>query len=194
MQHIISQIKEQFAESAKLKKEFVKKYAKDIFEISQKLIACLKNGGKILVCGNGGSAADSQHFAGEMICRLCRDRAPIPAIALSTDTSVITAIGNDYSMDDIFSRQVDALGRENDILMAISTSGNSQNVIKAVQSAQKLGIPSIALLGKDGGKLLNMVNSALVVPSESSQRIQEIHITIIHTLCQLVENNLYPQK
>jgi D-sedoheptulose 7-phosphate isomerase len=151
---------------------------------------CLINGGKILFCGNGGSAADSQHLAAELTGRFINDRRPLAAVALSTDTSALTCIGNDYSFDEIFARQVAGLGRAGDVLIGISTSGNSRNVIRAVEEAKKLGMMTIGFLGRDGGHLLSLCDHSIVVPSEVTARIQECHILIGHTLCGLIESEL----
>lgn len=150
----------------------------------------LLQGGKILFCGNGGSAADSQHLSAELTGRFIRDRRPLAAIALSTDTSALTCIGNDYSFDEVFARQVVGLGRAGDLLIAISTSGNSRNVIRAVEEAQKLGMQTIGLLGRDGGQLRSLCSPAIVVSSTVTARIQECHILIGHTLCGLIEQEL----
>lgn len=151
------------------------------------LAASLQGGGKVMFCGNGGSAADSQHLAAELVGRLVHDRRPLSALALSTDTSALTCIANDYSFDQVFSRQVQALGRPGDSLVAISTSGNSANVIAAVQAAQVIGMQTIGLLGRDGGRLRELCSACIVVPSPTTARIQEAHILIGHTLCGLVE-------
>jgi D-sedoheptulose 7-phosphate isomerase len=150
----------------------------------------IAQGGKIMLCGNGGSAADSQHIAAEFVGRFIQERKPLAAMALSTDTSALTCIGNDYSFADIFSRQVMALGRTGDCLIGISTSGNSQNVIEAVKAAHSLGIATIGLLGRDGGKLASLCQCNITVPSQSTARIQEAHILIGHTLCGEVEHRL----
>jgi D-sedoheptulose 7-phosphate isomerase len=150
----------------------------------------LVRGGKILFCGNGGSAADSQHLAAELTGRFINDRRPLAAIALSTDTSALTCIGNDYSFDEVFARQVAGLGRKEDLLIAISTSGNSVNLIKATEEANKLGMGTVGLLGRDGGKLWNMCTQSIVVPSQVTARIQECHILIGHTICGLIEQEL----
>lgn len=160
-------------------------------ERAAKLISeALRSGGKLLLCGNGGSAADSQHIAAEMTGRFVKDRKPLAAIALSTDTSALTCIANDYSFDDVFSRQVMALGARGDCLLAISTSGNSRNVIRAVDAARSAGMQAIGLLGRDGGALRGLCDLAIVVPSPTTARIQEAHIFIGHTLCALVEAEL----
>lgn len=150
----------------------------------------LLNGGKILFCGNGGSAADSQHLAAELTGRFVNDRRPLAAIALSTDTSALTCIGNDYSFDEIFARQVTGLGTYGDTLIGISTSGNSKNVIRAVEEARKIGIKTIGLLGRNGGKLRGICDQSIVVPHDVTARIQECHILIGHTFCGLIEENL----
>ncbi len=190
----IQTIKNQFKESARIKLEFVDTYAESILFTADLMTKCLQHGGKLLICGNGGSAADSQHFAAEMIGRLTRHRPAIPAIALSTDSSILTAIANDYTVNDIFLRQVQALGQPNDVLVALSTSGNSKNVIKAVNAAKEQNMQTIALLGKGGGDLASLVDVALIVPSQISQRIQEAHIAVIHTWCELIEDVLHPKQ
>jgi len=156
----------------------------------EKITECLERGNKILICGNGGSAADSQHFAAELVGRFKLERKGLPAIALTTDTSILTAIGNDYGFDQIFERQVEALGKEGDILVGISTSGNSENVIRAVKKAKEIGIYTIGLLGKSGGKLKDLVDLSLVVPSNNTPRIQECHVLIYHIVCEEVEKRL----
>ena len=161
--------------------------------ISKAIDACvlsLQMGGKLMLCGNGGSAADSQHLAAEFTGRFIKDRPPIAAVALSTDTSALTCIGNDYSFNDIFSRQIQALGKAGDCLIAISTSGNSGNVLSAVAAAKSLGISTFGLLGRDGGKLKAQCDVSIVVPSQVTARIQEAHILIGHSLCGAVELKL----
>jgi D-sedoheptulose 7-phosphate isomerase len=155
------------------------------------LIECaVRSGNKLMLCGNGGSAADSQHIAAEFTGRFVKDRKPLPALALSTDSSALTCIANDYSFDEVFSRQVIGLGRAGDCLLAISTSGNSRNVIRAVEAARAAQIRTIGLLGRDGGKLRGLCELSIIVPSETTARIQEAHIFIGHTLCALVEARL----
>lgn len=150
----------------------------------------LSEGKKLMVCGNGGSAADSQHIAAEFTGRFIKDRPPIAALALSTDTSALTCIGNDYTFAEIFSRQVRALGQVGDCLLGISTSGNSENVIQAILAAKALGIKTIGLLGRDGGKLADICDCSIVVPSDVTARIQEAHILIGHSICGAVEQGL----
>ena len=161
--------------------------------VDQAIYACvnsLRAGGKLMLCGNGGSAADSQHLAAEFTGRFIKDRPPIAAIALSTDTSALTCIANDYSFEAIFARQVQAIGKPGDCLIAISTSGNSGNVLAAVAAAKALGITCIGLLGRDGGKLKPECDISIVVPSQVTARIQEAHILIGHSLCGAVEQQL----
>jgi D-sedoheptulose 7-phosphate isomerase len=157
---------------------------------AHRLAACLRAGAKVLFCGNGGSAADSQHLASELTGRFVKDRAPLAGIALSTDSSALTCIGNDYGFDHVFSRQVLGLGRAGDCLVAISTSGNSPNVIAAVEAARSIGITSIGLLGRDGGRLAAMCDECVIVPSTTTARIQEAHIFIGHLWCTLIEAEL----
>ncbi len=165
----------------------LKSMAPEIARAASLLIGCLKSGGKILICGNGGSAADAQHIAAELVGRFRRERNALPAVALTTDTSILTALANDYSFDRVFSRQVEALGRPGDLLLAISTSGNSPNLVRAVGAARAAGMKTFALLGKDGGKLAGEVDLALVVPDDDTARIQEGQAVIYHILCDLVE-------
>lgn len=157
------------------------------------LLQCLLAGGKILACGNGGSASDAQHFAAEIVGRFEKERRAFPAVALSTDTSILTAVGNDYGYAEVFARQVAGLGRRGDLLLGISTSGHSENVVRAVQEAQSMGIDTVGLLGKDGGTLKAMVDHAIVVDSTVTARIQETHIFILHYWAWLIESGL-PQS
>jgi len=154
---------------------------------AQICIESLKNGGRVLLCGNGGSAADAQHIAAELSGRFKKERIPLAGIALTTDTSALTAIGNDYGFEYVFSRQLEALGRERDVLIGISTSGNSKNVINAIDSAKKIGIKVITLTGKDGGKMAQMGDVNIIVPSNDTPRIQEMHIMIGHMICALID-------
>lgn len=158
------------------------------------IIAALRAGGKILLCGNGGSAADAQHFAAELVGRFETERKPLPAVALSTNTSNLTAIGNDYGFAEIFARQVRALGREGDVLVAISTSGGSPNVLAAVAAAREKKMKVVALAGRDGGKLAPLADAPLVVSGVRTCRIQEGHITCIHVICRLVDEAIKPDE
>ncbi len=161
-----------------------------IQEAAGLLVATLSQGGKLMLCGNGGSAADSQHIAAELTGRFLKDRPPLAAMALSTDTSALTCIANDYTFNEVFSRQVTSLGRQGDCLIAISTSGNSRNVLRAAEVARAAGIRVIGLLGRDGGALRTLCDIPIVVPSTTTARIQEAHIFIGHTLCAMVEEAL----
>jgi D-sedoheptulose 7-phosphate isomerase len=156
------------------------------------IVSSLSAGHKLLLCGNGGSAADSQHIAAELTGRFSADRRPLAAVALSTDTSALTSIANDYGFEEVFARQVAALGGAGDCLLAISTSGNSRNVVRAAETARSAGIDTIGLLGRDGGKLRALCDLAVVVPSETTARIQEAHIFIGHVLCEMIEHALVP--
>ena len=171
-----------------------RKLATQISKIINLVIECIVKRNKILICGNGGSAADSQHFAAELIGRYQLERMSFPAIALTTDSSIITAVGNDYGFDLIFSRQCESLVKKNDIVIAISTSGNSLNVIKAIQASKKKGAITVGLLGGNGGDLQKMVDIAVIVPSKSTPRIQEVHRIIIHVICEFVEQSFKNTK
>lgn len=186
-------IKTSLLESSEVKIKIEKECTRDILDSVETLVASFKNGNKLLLCGNGGSAADCQHIAAEFMIRLSHDieRPAIPAIALTTDTSNLTAGGNDIGYVNIFARNVEGLGNAGDVLLAISTSGNSENVIKAVNKAHEKGMKVIGFLGGNGGKLKSVVDVALTIPSENVQRIQEGHITVAHIICELVENSLY---
>jgi D-sedoheptulose 7-phosphate isomerase len=164
--------------------------APDVQRAADMLSAALRSGGKLMFCGNGGSAADSQHLASEFTGRFIDDRRPLAALALSTDSSALTCIANDYAFDQVFERQLRGLGRAGDVLVAISTSGNSANVLRATHAAREIGVHVVGLLGRDGGKLKALCDVALVVPSDTTARIQEAHIFIGHTLCGLVERSL----
>ena len=158
------------------------------------MVECLNAGGKIMACGNGGSAADAQHFAAELMGRFERERRELAAVALTTDTSILTAVGNDYSYDQVFSKQVRGLGKSGDILLAITTSGNSKNVIKAVEAAQAMGIKVVALSGNGGGQLNKVLGAndlLLAAPSSRTARIQEIHLVLLHALCDGIDHVIF---
>ena len=159
-------------------------------KIAQLASDSLSRGGTIFWCGNGGSAADSQHLAADLVCRFVYDRVPLKSVALTTDSSILTAISNDYSFDKIFSRQLKALGQDGDILIAISTSGNSRNIKEAVLTAKNIGVKAIGLLGRDGGSSVDLFSQKLIIPSNSTARIQEVHILIGHLIIDLIEKNL----
>jgi D-sedoheptulose 7-phosphate isomerase len=161
--------------------------ADEIERIGRLLLARLEHGGKVLFCGNGGSAADAQHLAAELTGRYRRDRRPLAALALTTDTSALTAIGNDYGFEAIFARQVEALGRRGDALVAISTSGDSRNVVAAADTARRLGLVVVGLTGASGGELAGHVDHCIKVPASAAERVQELHIAVGHIICGLVE-------
>ena len=173
--------------SIQLKQAFFDQEMDRIVAQADDMAERLRRGARILVCGNGGSAADAQHLAAELSGRYVKERRPLAGIALTTDTSALTAIGNDYGFDQVFSRQVQALGRPGDLLIGISTSGNSPNVIRAVASARELGIRTLGLLGRDGGELASLMDEALVVPSTVTARIQEIHQMVYHFWCEALD-------
>ena len=189
-------IADSLIESAETKTKILKECKSDILTAVELLINCFKNGNKLLLCGNGGSAADCQHIATELMIRLSHNfqRPALPAIALTTDTSNLTAGGNDIGFENVFARNVEGLGNKGDVLLAISTSGNSPNVIKAVEMAHKKGMKAISFLGGNGGKLKPLVDLPIVIPSHNTQRIQEGHITVAHIICELVEEELYGSK
>jgi D-sedoheptulose 7-phosphate isomerase len=180
-------------ESVKAKEDFVKENTENLIFIAEKVASAFTRDRKLLICGNGGSAADAQHIAAEFVNRFMLERPPLPAIALTTDTSIITSIGNDYSFEDIFSKQIKAIGMEGDVLLAISTSGNSANVISAAKTARGQGIYTVAFSGGDGGRLGSLVDMALVARSNTTARIQETHIFAGHLICQLVDHILFFQ-
>ncbi len=180
-----------FVESARVKVDFAERSAAAILAAAELLVQAFKAGHKVLLFGNGGSAADAQHIAAEFVNRFRIDRPALPAIALTTDTSALTSIGNDHDFREIFARQVKALGCEGDVAIAISTSGTSPNVLRAVQVAREIPIQVIALTGRGGGELAKLSDVALVVPSDSTQHIQEVHITAGHVICELVDQILF---
>lgn len=184
-------IKSLFKESIEVKEETLKRQSKVIAKIAQRVIRCYRQGKKVILFGNGGSAADAQHIAAELVCRFQKERKSLPAIALTTDTSALTAIGNDYGFDKIFSRQVESMAEEGDVAIGISTSGNSVNVIEGIKEAKKRGAYTVGFIGQTGGKLKNIVDLALCVPSEKTARIQETHITVGHIICELAEEELF---
>lgn len=165
-----------------------------MIQVTELLVDTFRRGKKLLVMGNGGSAADAQHLAGEIVGRFRLERRGLPAIALSTDSSILTAVGNDYGFEAIFSRQVEALAQEGDVVIGISTSGSSPNVHSALRLAREMGCRTVGLLGKDGGSIRELVDIDLTVPGQDTPRIQEGHITIIHILCELVEQELFGEK
>ncbi|MFA6809626.1 MAG: D-sedoheptulose 7-phosphate isomerase [Desulfoplanes sp.] len=187
----LSIINEHAREGSRLRDQFFTDNAQNLVTIAQKMAVAMAREGKILLCGNGGSAADCQHIAAEFTNRFILERPPLPAIALTTDTSALTAIGNDYSFEQIYQKQIQALGRAGDVLMAISTSGNSPNICKAVQTATDLGITVVGLTGLGGGAMAASCDFILAVPDTRTPLIQEIHITAGHLLCRLVDYFLF---
>jgi D-sedoheptulose 7-phosphate isomerase len=183
-------IEEAFADTIAAHGRALRENQATLLTAAAALVAALGAGSKVLVCGNGGSAADSQHFAAELVGRFARERRAWPALALSTDTSVLTALGNDYGFDGVFARQVEAHGEAGDVLVGISTSGDSANVIRAMEAARARGLVTIGLTGRDGGALGRLADHHLNVPSSSTARIQEVHIALLHVLCELVEREL----
>jgi D-sedoheptulose 7-phosphate isomerase len=188
-----ARVSAQFAESAQLKLEAVAQLAAPIARASALLAETLKSGGKVLACGNGGSAADAQHFAAELMNRFEIERAPLAAVALTTDTSTLTSIANDYAYDQVFSKQVLGIGRRGDALLAISTSGNPRNVVAAMQAAREIGLRVVALTGNGGGKMAALVTAQdvhICVPHKRTARIQEVHLLALHCLCDGIDFQL----
>jgi D-sedoheptulose 7-phosphate isomerase len=182
-----------FLDSIAVKQEAEKVLPESVAQAVVAMVDCLRSGGKVMACGNGGSAADAQHFAAELIGRFERERQELAAIALTTDTSILTAVGNDYSYDEVFSKQVRGLGKKGDILLGISTSGNSKNVVKAIEAAKKIGLNVIALTGNGGGKIASLLDANdihLCVPSNRTARIQETHLVLLHGLCDGIDHLL----
>ncbi|MDO8638263.1 MAG: SIS domain-containing protein [Candidatus Daviesbacteria bacterium] len=188
-------VQKRLLESAEVKKKVAEECVESILAATQLIVDTFKFGGKVMICGNGGSAADSQHMAGEFVCILNKsfDRPGLPAIALTTDTSILTAHANDLGFENIFKRQVEALGKPGDLLIAISTSGNSSNILVAAKAAKAAKIHTISLTGNDG-ELQKIANVAICVPSTNTQYIQESHIAIEHILCELVEHHFFDKK
>ena len=186
-------IEKTVSESIQVKEQFFKDNVDAVLGAARQMATCFTSGHKILIFGNGGSAADAQHIAGEFVSRFAFDRPGLAAIALTTDTSILTAIGNDYGFEHVFSRLIEAHGEEGDVAIAISTSGNSPNLLTAVDEARARRIRTIALLGRGGGKLLDRVDLALVVPSDDTMRIQESHIALGHSIVEVAELLLFPE-
>jgi D-sedoheptulose 7-phosphate isomerase len=177
-----------FNESIAVKQKTLQNNCDRMAQAVKVILRCLQRGGKVILFGNGGSAADSQHVAAELIGRLQKERKSIPAIALTTDTSILTALSNDYSFDIVFSRQIQGLGSKRDVALGLSTSGNSKNVIEGLKTAKKMGMATISLTGNKGGKMASLADINLIVPSTNTARIQEAHICMVHAICELVEN------
>jgi len=184
-------ILKRFKESSEVKTRFLKENLPKLLELIKLIAHAFEAGNKIFFFGNGGSAADAQHLAAEFVNRYIMDRPPLPAIALTTDTSILTSVSNDIAFKEIFAKQLRALGKEGDVAIGISTSGNSSNVVKALEVAKEMGMKTVALTGNDGGVLAKMADLSLVVSSTSTPRIQEAHILIGHILCEMVEHQLF---
>ena len=193
----IERITQHFRSSIEAKQAAERELPESVLVAAQKMVACLQAGGKILTCGNGGSAGDAQHFSSELLNRYERDRPPLAAVALTTDSSTLTSIANDFSYDEVFSKQVFALGNAGDILLAVSTSGNSSNVVAAIHEAHQQNMTVIAMTGKDGGAMAGLYTEGDVeirVPSSITARIQEVHLVVIHALCDFIDEALFPQS
>lgn len=178
-------------DSNTLKESYFERHADAVLEAGTMLAEALRSGKKLLICGNGGSAADAQHFSAELVNRFRADRPALPAIALTTDSSILTSVANDSHYDDVFSRQIEALGSHGDVAIGITTSGNSPNVLKAVSVAREKGLRTLGLAGRDGGKLAGKVEMCLTVPHQDTARIQEVHAMLVHFFCQIIEDELF---
>ncbi len=187
-------IRDALSASIQVKQTLMQRSVPVIRDMASRIVGAYERGGKLLLFGNGGSAADSQHVAGELVNRFLFDRPALPAIALTTDSSILTCVGNDNAFDQVFARQVEALVDAKDVVIGISTSGNSANVLEGVRTARKKGAFTIGLTGHRGGRLKDLVDLCLVVPSESTPRIQEAHITVLHIVCQVVEQSLFGKE
>jgi D-sedoheptulose 7-phosphate isomerase len=187
-------IRNHLAANIEMTQKIVESCTADILEITEQIIQVLRDGKKVLLCGNGGSAADAQHIAAELVCRFQMNRHALPAIALTTDTSILTAVGNDFGFETLFVRQVEALGREGDILIGLSTSGSSKNVALAVHRAKQMGLITIAFVGQNPGHVSESADLVLSIPSEITARIQEGHATVGHIICDLVEKELFEKE
>lgn len=189
----MSRLKEYVSHGVALRRVFFADHSRDVVRLAEVLASCLEQGNKILLCGNGGSAADAQHLAAEFVNRFLLDRRPLPALALTTDTSILTAVGNDFGFDLVFAKQVQALGRPGDALLALSTSGNSPNILAALDAARDIGVTRIGLAGAGGGAMAGRCDHLLAVPSTFTPVVQEVHIAVGHLLCLLTDFFLFEQ-
>lgn len=192
---MLERIEKHFADSIATKQAAIEVMPTAVLSAAEKMVACLQAGGKVLTCGNGGSAGDAQHFSSELLNRYERDRPPLAAMALTTDSSTLTSIANDFSYEEVFSKQVYALGNKGDILLAVSTSGNSPNVVAAIHEAHRKGMTVVAMTGKNGGAMAGLYQGddvELRVPSEVTARIQEVHLVLIHALCDFIDETMFP--
>jgi D-sedoheptulose 7-phosphate isomerase len=191
---LLARLQEAVAESIRLKSQFIAERGEAVVAAARLLAEVLRTGGKVMIFGNGGSAADAQHLAAEFVNRFQVERTPLAALALTTDTSILTSIGNDYDFREVFAKQIMALGRPGDVAWGLSTSGSSANVVQALIVARARGLKTLALTGGDGGPVAAQADLALIVPSPVTPRVQEVHITIGHLLCDLVDYLLFPEK
>lgn len=180
-----------FRESIQIKEAFLNENLSKIVKVVDAVTAALKGGNKILLFGNGGSAADAQHIAAEFVNRFIIERPPLPAVALTTDTSIITSIANDYDFSEVFAKQIRAIGQPGDVAWGLSTSGTSPNVVKALEAAKKVEMITVGLTGRDGGHIARIVDHSLIVPSNITPRVQEVHVTIAHVICEMVDFKLF---
>jgi D-sedoheptulose 7-phosphate isomerase len=187
-------IQERVKELQAVQNDFIERYTQDLLDLAVEITRAFSQGNKLMIMGNGGSAADAQHMAAEFVNRFKIERVPLPALSLCTDISILTAIGNDYSFDQVFEKQIQALGTPGDILLGISTSGNSPNIIRGFKTAQEKKILTVALTGNQGGKMIEWADRSLIVPSSDTPHIQETHILVIHLLCELVDSTFIPSS
>lgn len=183
-------IKDILLESIQIKEDLLRNSIAKIIEITETIINCLKKGGKVILFGNGGSASDSQHIAAELVGRFKKDRNALAAIALTTNTSILTSLANDYGYETVFVKQIEALGKKDDVAIGISTSGKAKNVVLGIKQAKKMGLKAVVFTGGDGGELVRLADISLIIPSSVTARIQEAHITVGHIICELVEQAL----
>ncbi len=191
---LMARVQEAVAETIRLQQQFLQEQGAAVVAAARMLAESLRAGGRVFIFGNGGSAADAQHLAAEFVNRFQVERPPLAALALTTDTSILTAVANDYDFNEVFAKQLRALGRPGDVAWGISTSGGSPNVVRGLKAARELGLKTLAICGRDGGEVALVADLALVVRSRNTPRVQEVHITIGHVLCDLVDYQLYPEK
>jgi D-sedoheptulose 7-phosphate isomerase len=191
---LMARLQEAVEETVSLQRRFLEEQGEAVLAAARMLAALFKAGGRVFIFGNGGSAADAQHLAAEFVNRFQVERPPLAALALTTDTSILTAVANDYDFSEVFAKQIAALGRPGDLAWGISTSGGSPNVLRGLKTARELGLKTLALCGRDGGEMAPLADLALIVRSNNTPRVQEVHITIGHVLCDLVDYQLYPEK
>lgn len=188
-------ITDQIEETIEIKKNLLShSFLSNLKDVCDVCVESIRNGGRVLIAGNGGSAADAQHIAGELVSRFYFDRPALPAMALTTDTSILTAIGNDYGYEDVFSRQIEGNGKEQDVFIGISTSGNSPNILKAIRTSQSMKIVTVGMTGESGGLMGNECDYCIKVPSQETPRIQESHILVGHILCSIIERSFFGEK